>query len=364
MPQPHNPNLGHDPLRADQLANWRWIVLALLATGTVAVEAALAMPSISATDDWVAHVAAAGFLVLGLWVAAFPAMSVAQPKRLSAVIILVTTVQISMLVAVARGTTVMPLFYPWPLLTAAYLFSRRAFALSIAWTVAAYAVALIFSPLARVYAWTDLLLMAAAMTVILLVVRVLSETANGLLDELRRIAAFDPLTNVLNRRSFNYLAEQAWTQAERDDGELAVVVLDLDHFKRINDRFGHAEGDRALQRVAAVLRDTFRADDIVARTGGEEFAVVLPGAELATARELVERFRAQLAESATPDDVPLTASVGIATRHQGDGIERLLVLADDATYVAKAAGRDRVSIAPDHAQLQPITAARAPSAAA
>jgi len=360
-------------IKRAEVRRWYAIALIMSSMGGVAVELALATPAISASPDWVAHVAAAGFVALGLWAAIYSEgaataaeTSTYRPRLFAGTIVAVTTILISLLIAVAHGVTILPMFYIWPQLSAAYVFSRRAFAISVGLCVVAYGTALIFASQGEAYPWADLLLTCVAMSATLMVVRVLSETTGTLLKELKRMASFDPLTKVLNRRSFDRRAQAAWDAALEQDEQLAAIVLDLDRFKQLNDLFGHAAGDRALQHVAKVLRETVRPSDLLARTGGEEFAIVLPNTNLATAVELAEGFRATLAASWAPDEHPLTASIGVAMRTQADGIERLLGLADHATYAAKTRGRDQVAISSPESDLQLLEAASvsdAPTAA-
>jgi two-component system cell cycle response regulator len=158
-------------------------------------------------------------------------------------------------------------------------------------------------------------------------------------------AIHDPLTGLYNRQ---YLDDAAQRACALDDRSLkpgvAVLMVDLDHFKAVNDRFGHAVGDHVLQQVARSISAGSRRGDIVVRYGGEEFVVVLSDVELTTAESVAERIRAAVA--AAPDEpVGVTASVGVAMRHQGELFDDLVGRADGAMYLAKAAGRDRVGVA-------------------
>ncbi len=145
----------------------------------------------------------------------------------------------------------------------------------------------------------------------------------------------DALTTLANRRTFGQVLERL---APGD----AVVVIDLDHFKRVNDTLGHAAGDDALRVLAACLRDVARQGDTLARYGGEEFALILPGAQEHGARVLLSRLR----RSWRQNEPPTTFSAGIAVHHGSVSPHRTLVRADNALYEAKHAGRDRDEVAP------------------
>jgi diguanylate cyclase (GGDEF)-like protein len=159
----------------------------------------------------------------------------------------------------------------------------------------------------------------------------------------------DPLTGLHNRR---YLAEQAtrvWRQARRDGTRVAAMVLDLDHFKTVNDAHGHAAGDAVLQAVARSLAATVRPADLLARTGGEEIVVVGMVSDSDEAARLGERLRAAVAATRTDDGHAVTVSIGLALVRPVDGEDpasslwRLIDRADAAMYEAKRSGRDRVS---------------------
>jgi diguanylate cyclase (GGDEF)-like protein len=159
----------------------------------------------------------------------------------------------------------------------------------------------------------------------------------------------DPLTGLHNRR---YLAEQAsrvWRQARRDGTRVVAMVLDLDHFKNVNDAHGHAAGDALLQAVSRSLAATVRPADLLARTGGEEIVVIGMVSDSDEAARLGERLRAAVAQTRTDGGHRVTASIGVALIRPVDGEDapasmwRLIDRADAAMYVAKRAGRDRVS---------------------
>jgi len=158
-------------------------------------------------------------------------------------------------------------------------------------------------------------------------------------------AATDPLTGLLNRRALFEGAELILAQLKRRKRPISVLMCDLDHFKRVNDRFGHATGDAALRQFADTVIACLRASDLVARMGGEEFAALLPGTGGADAEMVAERLRAAF-EDAGRDIaghlVGATVSIGVASGSADADIEALLTSADAALYRAKAEGRNRV----------------------
>ena len=160
--------------------------------------------------------------------------------------------------------------------------------------------------------------------------------------EAEHLATHDALTGLANRRRFTQLAEQALPEAA--DGQLALLIADLDHFKTVNDTYGHPVGDAVLQRAAAVLRERVRVGDVVARLGGEEFAVLAPGCDAAgaagLAASLVEAVRATPFDHADRPGA-VTVSIGVAVFETGTDLGTLLKRADDALYAAKTGGRDR-----------------------
>ena len=160
-------------------------------------------------------------------------------------------------------------------------------------------------------------------------------------DDLRRQAAIDQLTGVLNRRG----VEQALADvSERAGGDVALVMVDVDHFKRINDSHGHAMGDQVLQRVAAVMVQSVRAGDILGRWGGEEFIVACVHCTAEHAAQVAEKIRQRI--EATPfgtrQRIHVTASFGVAAMHDMTGFAETLRRADEALYRAKSEGRNRV----------------------
>jgi len=167
--------------------------------------------------------------------------------------------------------------------------------------------------------------------------------------QLQTQALNDALTGLPNRRLAMERLEQEWARVKRGEAALSCMMLDIDHFKRINDTFGHQVGDEALRRVAEVLRKTARAQDVVCRYGGEEFLVICPDTDATAAWQAAERMRLAVQSLCvmTPDGrpVPLTVSIGIADNRAAD-LDALLKRADDNLYAAKEQGRNRTVFKP------------------
>jgi len=236
------------------------------------------------------------------------------------------------------------------------------FALSIA-AILAYAVTIslggthyqpllepVHAPAAQL--WYDLMVIVAATLIIFkdsFTVAALTSTWRHREARTLLQASTDPLTGVANRGYATQVLEQAFLHAEQSGKPLSVVLVDVDHFKQINDRYGHQTGDLALQLVAHSLRDTLRDNDLVGRYGGEEFLLILPGSDAQNAIGIAERCAQALRNITIPGiqnqpALKLTASFGVHSEHAsadsspGDMIEK----ADIAMYQAKRAGRDRV----------------------
>lgn len=177
---------------------------------------------------------------------------------------------------------------------------------------------------------------------------ILTWSRNERMQELQRQASLDPLTGLKNRRRFEEDLRVAMARSRREETTGAVLMLDLDRFKRVNDSQGHQAGDRTIEEIAAVLRERTRESDVLARLGGDEFAIVLPRCSPAEAQVVAESIGQAIAthRSANPDLGPITASVGVAMF--GDdpraSMETIVSEADTAMYAAKDGGRNGVRV--------------------
>ena len=177
-----------------------------------------------------------------------------------------------------------------------------------------------------------------------------SDHINRQNDELRILATRDPLTNCMNRRSLFDQFEEKCLDAINNNIEFSCVMLDIDHFKRVNDNYGHAAGDEVLRVVSSAIKAVLRSNDEVFRYGGEEFCVLLPGADIQSASRLAERVRENIEEQVVDDAVEgqvirVTASIGLSSIKFGsENLPALIETADAALYESKRNGRNKVTI--------------------
>lgn len=164
-------------------------------------------------------------------------------------------------------------------------------------------------------------------------------------EKLERMAHLDSLTGAYNRHGLSSLWGGVWRRAEATDTDVALALLDIDHFKDINDRHGHDAGDAVLREVVAVLRERLRASDYVVRWGGEEFLLLLPGATAAQAQRIADSLRGDIAAHDFENLDSVTASFGVASVREAGDFETALKRADDALYCAKSAGRNCIRLA-------------------
>jgi diguanylate cyclase (GGDEF)-like protein len=166
-------------------------------------------------------------------------------------------------------------------------------------------------------------------------------------ERLKIVSTTDPLTRLNNRHKMDEVFEYEARKTEKEGGTLSIILLDIDHFKKVNDVYGHNVGDTFLQEIAGVLQDTFREHDTIGRWGGEEFLVFLPNTRLNGARRLAERLRETVAKTPFSHIGKQSISLGIAVYERGESMKSLIHRADNALYRAKKQGRNRVESAPN-----------------
>jgi diguanylate cyclase len=168
------------------------------------------------------------------------------------------------------------------------------------------------------------------------------------LDEVKRDSMLDPLTKIPNRKTFDEGLVRAIAESREEGGQLSLLLLDIDHFKRFNDTWGHQTGDQVLRLVAMTLKSNIKGRDLAARYGGEEFAAILPHTDLDGARIVADNIRRaiqskELLKRSTNEKLGrITASLGVAAFHAGESPSMLIERADQCLYAAKNAGRNRV----------------------
>ncbi|MGY1751102.1 GGDEF domain-containing protein [Modestobacter sp. SYSU DS0511] len=262
-------------------------------------------------------------------------------------------------VVVARSVTD-PMLYSPPLMllfccaAAAWFLGPRMLALHLVLVVVACVAALAGHYPDAAGLAVQVAVNAVVLDVVTVGVFLLRRRVERLLTRTRALSSTDPLTGLANRRCLVEQAPRIWRQARREGQRVVALVLDLDHFKRLNDAFGHAVGDEVLRCVAAALARTVRPTDVLARTGGEELVVIGLAGDPAEARHLAERLRAAVATSPAGRDREVTVSIGAAltgpdeTEHPAEALWRLVDRADAAMYRAKENGRDQVALAGAH----------------
>ena len=327
-----------DPRAAEGLM--RWVGVAMFVLGSVTLLATLPLPDPNTSDHPAIRIVA-GLLALGAVVVAL-----LRPGRLwvSRFATIYGVVLVSVLMAVTRPIEATPFFYLWPMVFSAYFCSRREVAADLALLWVTLGLALFVwsaDPMKPVM----FLGVGVSVTLTTIVVKLLADHITSVIGALARAADTDYLTGLLNRRAFDVEFGEQYDRARRSGLPLALAMFDLDHFKQINDRFGHASGDRALCDFAALLERELRGGDTLARVGGEEFAVILFGVELDDAVAFAARIGAELARPPGADQPVLSASAGVAALSERDATpEALLLVADRALYAAKAAGRRCVGV--------------------
>jgi diguanylate cyclase (GGDEF)-like protein len=328
-------------LRAPSGRNLRRLAVVVVMTeaGLVAVAPHLAS---GAVGERAVHAAVAGALAL-------TALALLVRRRwpdwlLAALAIGLPTVLVLGLLATAQEVGVLPMLLFWSALASPYFRSRLTAILNLGVIAVGLAVVVAVTPDPRFgpFGWLVAVLACGMCTV---AIRLVAEHGDTTIHQLTDNARRDPLTGLVNRREFDEQVARLWAGGD----EFAVVFFDLDHFKIVNDTFGHAAGDAALREFARVLRMYLRDDDVVARTGGEEFGVLVPGRATGRVLERSSAVVETFGRTRTRTDdlvIRCTASAGIAVRsprHTSAG--QLCRDADRALYLAKDAGRNQVVMA-------------------
>jgi len=240
--------------------------------------------------------------------------------------------------------------YVWTCAFVAYFLPWRQAVFNLVATLSLYAAWLATSTPSAV-ARPRWIAVAGVLVVLTLVIGKLRDEVQRLVGELGREARNDPLTGLLNRRGFLEAAEVELARAVRTGAPLSVLAVDVDHFKLLNDGFGHPAGDAALEALGALLLGLARSHDLVARTGGEEFSLLLPGTDLSAAVHVAERLRHAVQDLSAARPLSVSIGVDVLEPQQGDReLDDLLLGADRALYRAKEHGRNRVEVGPPHPQ--------------
>jgi diguanylate cyclase (GGDEF)-like protein len=240
--------------------------------------------------------------------------------------------------------------YMWPVLWMTFFFGGRGAIAAVACVGVAHAVTLVALPNASSFPgrWVDVMV---SVTVVSVVILTLVRRNDVLLTRLADEARTDAMTGLLNRRGFDERSALELAHARRESRAIAVVMFDIDYFKRINDEWGHETGDRVLARTGALITEQARDIDVVGRLGGEEFAVLLPGCTSLEAEHFAERVRVSLGREDRSGLPTVRVSAGIRAEVAPESLDTLLQGADSALYRAKRTGRDRTVIheRPEHA---------------
>jgi len=323
----------------EQVVRWRSLAVLFFAGGMLA-DLSLLLPKPEAAHLPVLTAIATTAAISGV-VMFFLASRL--PDALMTVSLVFGTLLITGGVVFTQDTaSIYALLYVWVGFEAFFFLPRRHAIAHVAFVALAYAVALALAGGPAPDAAARWLLTLGTVVTVGVLAGALHDRAERLIDRLADAARTDALTGLLNRRGFEERMAAELERANRTGRPVTVVVGDLDHFKTVNDRFGHRIGDQALQRFAWVAGGVKRRMDDLARIGGEEFALVLPETDEHGGFLVAERLRRAVREAGLADDAAVTVSFGVAScpRHARTG-DQLLHCADQALYLAKQLGRDR-----------------------
>jgi diguanylate cyclase (GGDEF)-like protein len=338
---------GTVKLMEADIRHWHKMGGAMFALAALGIELVPLLGRVTFVNGWILHLCALVCVVSG---SMFAVVKTTRLVALGRVVVWTGAWAITTLTATGHPVTWFGIFYLWPLLAAAYVYSRIGFAAFTATVLAVYGGALAFNAhhFGDPFPTLNYLMFVLGIATVMVAVRGLREGLDVLLDQLQLLSSTDALTGLANRRTFEQQFVLCSEHATKTGDALTVLLFDLDHFKAINDAYGHPAGDEALRRFAELLAKFSRNGDTAARVGGEEFALIMRGANAAVASNFATDFAAVLrADGASdPSRPPLTVSIGVAelsTQTSSSGT--LLIEADRALYEAKRTGRDRVVVA-------------------
>jgi diguanylate cyclase (GGDEF)-like protein len=299
--------------------------------------------------------AAASAFFLGLLIAFRERL----PDAFYELVLVVCTGLITLTIGLNPRHTGNEAYYLLIVLYSAYFFTRPRAIFQIGLVIAAYGV-VTFLRVHNGSAGPRWLNLSGVLFVVGGVVMMLRSRVENLIDSLNQMALTDPLTGLLNRRAFEVRIHEEAARSARQGAPLSMLALDIDHFKRVNDCFGHPTGDAALVSIGRVIEQTARQADVVARVGGEEFSVLLVDADLDAAATVAERIRDEVEATSHGDIGKLTISIGVASLSL-DGEAPAVTLqrdADRVLYVAKETGRNRVVSSGAELELRAVGPAR------
>ena len=279
---------GHGIDTPERLRLMRRVAVTMFLVGGATAALGVEITARTTAARWTQAASASGLVLCGLILLALPVR-----RRAVEAGVVVSIAMLGALIAGSNPTGMASLFYLWPMVYAAYFCSPRFTAWCMTWSACSLGVALAINAHHELKVDTFVGTMSSVGLMTALVSTMTRREAR-LRAQLAATARTDSLTGLLNRRAFDQELGVAFASAQAHGRPLALVMLDLDHFKRFNDRYGHLAGDDALRTMAAVLRDVTRAGDAVGRFGGEEFTVALANADLAAARSFYDRVAQRL----------------------------------------------------------------------
>jgi diguanylate cyclase (GGDEF)-like protein len=324
-------------------AGMRRVAIAFLVAGGLAAVAGTLVPDPDTSDHRALQILGGACLALAAGLGAWRR----TPATLVAYLPIGGLLLTGAAVAVAEPLASTPTYYLLPILASAYFGSARRLAvdLCVCGVTLGAVLALWVDPGVRTVVWIGTIIPAVC---IALVVASLKRRLDDQVDGLRSLADTDPLSGLLNHGAFGAALERTLDGFHATGRGATLLLLDIDHFKSVNDRFGHQEGDRMLRLVSDLLTEHKRRDDLLGRVGGEEFALLLPDADPAAARRVADRIREAVRAATGSTPASLTLSVGIAALSPAVASSHaLLHAADRALYVAKDRGRDQ-AVTIDH----------------